>query len=304
VKASNDHGHIPEIRVIEMTASTKPTVVSTVADLRHWVRAARAAGKSIGLVPTMGALHEGHLSLARASQAECDLTVVTIFVNPTQFGPQEDFGKYPRTLEADLESLRTTGADLVFVPTNAEMYPADFSTYVEPPRSALRWEGECRPGHFRGVATIVLKLFNAAQADIAFFGQKDYQQVAVIRQMVRDLDVPVEIRVCPTVREPDGLAMSSRNRYLSLDERRQAVALSRGLKMAEQLASQGQRDASALIASVRQTLHDAGITRIDYVAVVDSDSLEPVAELNGPAVVLIAAFVGGTRLIDNWRIGE
>jgi pantoate--beta-alanine ligase len=278
--------------------------VSTVADLRHWVRAARAAGKSIGLVPTMGALHEGHLSLARASQAECDLTVVTIFVNPTQFGPQEDFGKYPRTLEADLESLRTTGADLVFVPTNAEMYPADFSTYVEPPRSALRWEGECRPGHFRGVATIVLKLFNAAQADIAFFGQKDYQQVAVIRQMVRDLDVPVEIRVCPTVREPDGLAMSSRNRYLSLDERRQAVALSRGLKMAEQLASQGQRDASALIASVRQTLHDAGITRIDYVAVVDSDSLEPVAELNGPAVVLIAAFVGGTRLIDNWRIGE
>lgn len=250
----------------------------------------------------MGALHEGHLSLARASRAECGFTVASIFVNPTQFAPHEDFDKYPRTLEADLQALASCHTDLVFAPQRDDVYPAGCSTAVEPPRVAQRWEGECRPGHFRGVATVVLKLFNLVQADVAFFGQKDYQQASVIRQMVRDLNVPLEIRVCPTVREPDGLAMSSRNRYLSVDQRSQAVAISRSLRLAAQLAADGQRQTAALVDTVRGVLAEAQIDRIDYVAVVDPDTLEPVVALSGPSVMLIAAHVGGTRLIDNWKI--
>jgi len=250
----------------------------------------------------MGALHEGHLSLVRAAQAACGLTVVTVFVNPTQFGPQEDFDKYPRTLASDVDALAACRADLVFAPSREEMYPAGCSTCVEPPAVARRWEGECRPGHFRGVATVVLKLFNLAQADVAFFGQKDYQQAAVIRQMAQDLNVPVEIRVCPTVREPDGLTMSSRNRYLSADERRQALAISRSLRWADQLAAGGERRAAKLAEAMQGVLAEAQIRQIDYVAVVDPDTLEPVSELAGPAIALIAAKVGTTRLIDNWRI--
>jgi len=250
----------------------------------------------------MGALHEGHLSLVRAAQAECGFTVVTIFVNPTQFAPHEDFDKYPRTLAADLDALVSCRADLVFAPSRDEMYPAGCATFVEPPPVAQRWEGECRPGHFRGVATVVLKLFNLAQADVAFFGHKDYQQAAVIRRMVQDLNVPIEIRVCPTVRELDGLAMSSRNRYLNADERRQALAISRSLHLADRLAATGERQAAKLVEAMRGALAEAQIGRIDYVAVVDSESLEPVSELAGPAIALIAANVGTTRLIDNWRI--
>lgn len=279
-----------------------PRVVATAAELRAAVRAARAGGATIGLVPTMGALHEGHLSLARASQAECGFTVATIFVNPTQFGPHEDFDKYPRTFEADLNALASCHVDLVFAPARDEMYPGGCSTLVEPPLVARRWEGECRPGHFRGVTTIVLKLFNLVQADVAFFGHKDYQQATVIRRMVQDLDVPLAIRVCPTIREPDGLAMSSRNRYLSPSERAQAAALSRGLRLAAQRAADGERQTATLVAAIHQVLAEAGIDRIDYVGVVDPDTLEPVPELTCPAVVLIAARVGATRLIDNWRI--
>lgn len=280
----------------------RPKLVHTAHELRASVRAARAAGRSIGLVPTMGALHEGHLSLVRAAQAECGFTVVTIFVNPTQFAPHEDFDKYPRTLAADLDALVSCRADLVFAPSRDEMYPAGCATFVEPPPVAQRWEGECRPGHFRGVATVVLKLFNLAQADVAFFGHKDYQQAAVIRRMVQDLNVPIEIRVCPTVRELDGLAMSSRNRYLNADERRQALAISRSLHLADRLAATGERQAAKLVEAMRGALAEAQIGRIDYVAVVDSESLEPVSELAGPAIALIAARVGTTRLIDNWRI--
>lgn len=279
-----------------------PSVVTTVAELRAAVRAARAAGRSIGLVPTMGALHEGHLSLARAARAECGFTVASIFVNPTQFGPHEDFDKYPRTLAADLQALAACQTDLVFAPEPREVYPAGCSTAVEPPQVAGRWEGECRPGHFRGVATVVLKLFNLVQPDVAFFGQKDYQQVCVIRQMVRDLNVPIEIRVCPTVREADGLAMSSRNRYLSAEQRGQAVAISRGLRQAAQLAAGGQRSAAALVDAVGGVLAEARIDRLDYLAVVHPDTLEPLTDLAGPAVILVAAHVGGTRLIDNWKL--
>ncbi len=278
-------------------------LVTSHARLRDAVKAARSAGKSIGLVPTMGALHEGHLSLVRASLAECDYTAVSIFVNPTQFGPQEDFLEYPRTLDADLEALGQCGVNLVFAPSNAKMYPADFSTYVEPPRVAQSLEGQCRPGHFRGVTTIVLKLFNLAQADIAYFGQKDYQQSLVIGRMARDLDVPTEIRICPTVREADGLAMSSRNRYLTDDERRQSLALWRGLKLAMELFGQGERDGDVVGEKMRELLENAGITRIDYVALADPETLEPVRDLQASTMALIAACVGETRLIDNCRIG-
>ena len=284
------------------SALPTPKLVTTAPELRAAVRAARSAGWAIGLVPTMGALHEGHLSLVQASRSECGFTVATIFVNPTQFAPHEDFDKYPRTLDADLESLASCHADLVFAPRREDMYPAGCSTLVEPPHVAQRWEGECRPGHFRGVATVVLKLFNLAQADVAFFGHKDYQQSAVIRRMVQDLNVPTEIRVCPTVREPDGLAMSSRNRYLSAGERQQAVAISRALRLAEQMAAGGERQAAKLVEAIDRVLAEAQIRCIDYVAVVDPDTLEPVPELTRPVVVLIAARVGGTRLIDNWRI--
>lgn len=278
-------------------------LVTSHARIRDAVKAARSAGKSIGLVPTMGALHEGHLSLVRASLAECDYTIVTIFVNPTQFGPQEDFLEYPRTLEADLDALRLCGVDLVFTPSNADMYPDDFSTYVEPPQVAEPLEGQCRPGHFRGVTTIVLKLFNLALADIAYFGQKDYQQSMVIRQMVRDLDVPTEIRVCPIVREADGLAMSSRNRYLTDDERQQSLLLWRSLKLATELFAEGERNGDVVGERMRKLLEDGGITRIDYVALADPDTLEPVRDLQDSTMALIAAHVGDTRLIDNCRIG-
>jgi pantoate--beta-alanine ligase len=285
------------------TDTSKFLLVTTHARLRTAVKGARAAGKSIGLVPTMGALHEGHLSLVQASLADCDYTVVTIFVNPTQFGPQEDFLEYPRTLEADLDALTQCGADLVFAPSNAEMYPADFSTYVEPPRVAEPLEGQCRPGHFRGVTTIVLKLFNLVQADIAYFGQKDYQQCLVIRQMARDLEVPTEIRMCPIVRESDGLAMSSRNRYLTENERRQSLALWHSLELAKRRFARGERDGDVVGQEMRKLLADAGIKRIDYVALADPETLEPVRDLEASTMALIAAHVGDTRLIDNCRIG-
>ncbi len=267
--------------------------------MRAVVRELQRAGKSVGLVPTMGALHEGHLSLIRQANSACDVAVATIFVNPTQFAPHEDFSKYPRTLEADLQALATAHCDMVFVPSREEMYPADASTFIEPPQVAQPLEGVFRPGHFRGVATVVLKLFNIISADRAYFGQKDFQQALVIQQMVADLNVPVQVVVCPIIREPDGLAMSSRNRYLSTGERQQGLALSRALNTIREKVRLGERDATLLKGQMQETLEAAGIERVDYATIADPQTLAEVTRLEGPAVALIAAFVGATRLIDN-----
>ena len=276
-----------------------PSLLTTCEDAFRAVTEARAAGKRVGLVPTMGALHDGHLSLVRAANDECDFTVATIFVNPAQFGPREDFQKYPRPFDADLALLAANDVDLVFAPTQDEMYPADFSTYVKPPRVALPLEGQCRPGHFRGVATVVLKLFQVIPADAAYFGQKDFQQALVIRRMAADLNLPTRIRVCPIVREPDGLAMSSRNRYLASSERQQALALSRALKSAAKLVADGECGAAVIKENMRKLLVDGGIERIDYVALADPETLVEVSEIKSRTVALIAAYVGSTRLIDN-----
>ncbi|HZL91253.1 MAG TPA: pantoate--beta-alanine ligase [Pirellulaceae bacterium] len=273
--------------------------ITTAAAIHAEISAQRAAGRSIGLVPTMGALHEGHLSLVRRARAECDAVVATIFVNPTQFGPSEDFSRYPRTLEKDLELLAELGCDLVFAPAQDEIYPPGFSTYVEPPAVAALLEGKHRPGHFRGVGTVVLKLFNLISADVAYFGQKDYQQSLVIQHMVRDLNLPIQITICPILRESDGLALSSRNRYLSPTERQQALALSRSLRQAEELVRSGLREARAIAAALRNELAAAGIQRIDYATVADAQTLAELNTLDRPAVALVACHVGTTRLIDN-----
>ncbi len=234
---------------------------------------------------------------------QCDVTVVTIFVNPTQFGPREDFDRYPRTLPADLAALTNASADFVFAPAAEQMYPQEFSTYVAPPAVGDLWEGRCRPDHFRGVTTIVMKLFQIVPADIAFFGQKDYQQCLVIRHMARDLNVPIKIEVCPTVREFDGLAMSSRNRYLDAEQRRQALALSRSLERATAMVRQGETDPAMIHAEMLRVLADAGITQVDYVALADRETLRDVSRVTSDTVALVAAYVGTTRLIDNRRIG-
>ena len=268
-------------------------------DMQRQIRELSRQGQRIGLVPTMGALHAGHLSLVRAARARADVVVATIFVNPTQFGPSEDFGKYPRTLESDLRALADCGCDWVFVPQQGDMYPEGFSTYIDPPAVARPLEGICRPGHFRGVATIVLKLFEIVPPDVAVFGQKDYQQALVIRRMATDLNLPVEVVTCPTVREPDGLALSSRNRYLSPAEREQALALSRALNEAQRTAAAGELSVRKIEAAMRNILTAAGIEKIDYAAVADAQTLEELSEISGPAVALIACHVGTTRLIDN-----
>lgn len=277
-------------------------VCRTVADTRQRLLAEQRAGRRVGFIPTMGALHEGHLSLVEVARKVTDFVVVSIFVNPTQFGPSEDLDRYPRTWDADLEGLTRAGSHMVFAPTVDVMYPAHWSTLVEPPRVATSLEGECRPGHFRGVATVVLKLFQIVPADEAFFGEKDFQQCLVIRDMVRDLNVPVQIQFCPTIREPDGLAMSSRNRYLDSEQRQRAISLSRGLQHARQRVTSGFRDARLLEAEVAEILHQAPVDKIEYVAVRDPETLEPIAEVDRPAVLLIAARVGNTRLIDNCRL--
>ena len=282
-----------------MTRMSKPQVISNPAEILRITRQQQRDGRSVGLVPTMGALHEGHLSLVRQSKKECDRAVVTIFVNPTQFGEGEDFDQYPRTLHADVEQLAREGVDYVFAPAADAVYRSEHSTFVEPPAAALPLEGQCRPGHFRGVATIVLKLFQMIPADIAFFGQKDYQQSLVIRRMARDLNVPIDIRVCATVREPDGLAMSSRNAYLSHGERTQALAISRALQTARQLRDAGETLASAILPAMRTILDEAGIDRIDYIALADPETLQDRTRLDQPTIALIAAHVGQTRLIDN-----
>jgi pantoate--beta-alanine ligase len=267
--------------------------------VRQAVLKARQAGKSVGLVPTMGALHEGHLSLLEAAQTECDLTVASVFVNPTQFAPQEDYRAYPRDLDHDLALLGRCGCDIVFAPPEDTMYSANHATFVDVGPAGQVLEGAYRPTHFRGVATIVLKLLQLAPADRVYFGRKDYQQTIVVRQMVADLNVPVAVRVCPTVREPDGLALSSRNTYLSADERRRAVALSRALRLAERLASEGVRDVETIRQRMLYEIGEAGGIDVQYIAFVADGTLTPVERIAGPTTVAVAAIVGKTRLIDN-----
>ena len=274
-------------------------VVKTVAELRAKVAELRRAGRSIGLVPTMGALHAGHTSLVDASRQRCGATIVTIFVNPLQFGPSEDFARYPRTLSADLEKLAAAGADLVFAPEPGEVYAANHATYVNVEGISQVLEGRSRPIHFRGVATVVLKLFNMVTPDVAFFGQKDYQQTLVIRRMTADLDLPIEIVVRATVREPDGLAMSSRNAYLSADERRRALALSQALERGAQVVAGGERDVAAVERAMRGVIDRAGGVEIDYLLLADRETLAPAQDPRGAVMALVAARVGATRLIDN-----
>ncbi len=259
----------------------------------------RSRGGRLGLVPTMGALHEGHLSLIRAAKAKSDVVVASIFVNPTQFGRNEDFSRYPRDLEKDLALLERDGVDLVFVPSVEEMYPQQGVTWVTVEGLSDRLCGKSRPGHFRGVATVVAKLFNIVEPDIAFFGQKDAAQVAIIRRMVRDLNMPVAIEACPIVRERDGLALSSRNAYLSPEQRQDALVLFRSLWRVRELFADGERNPAILMKAAKNVLSGSTGVRLDYFEIVDPDELTPLATIDGPALVAVAAFVGNTRLIDN-----
>ena len=262
----------------------------------------RRDARRIGLVPTMGALHAGHLSLLQRAKKECDVAVATIFVNPMQFGQNEDLTKYPRTLESDLGSLCEQECDFVFVPPSDRVYNSGHTTFVEPPSIARRWEGEFRPGHFRGVATILLKLFQLIPAHVAYFGRKDYQQMAVVRAMVDELNVPIRIEACETVREPDGLAMSSRNRYLSEVDRVRAVGLWRALCCAQSRLAANEITSASLEAAMRDELTKARVDSIDYVAIVHPVTMEPVDVVDESAVAIIAARVGSTCLIDNMTL--
>jgi pantoate--beta-alanine ligase len=283
-----------------VTASRLPfEIIRDPAAMRARAEDLRRDGRVIAVVPTMGYLHDGHLSLLRTARARADVVILTIFVNPTQFGPNEDLSRYPRDEEGDLAKARPTGLDLAFCPDAAAMYPAGAQTFVEVRELAGPLCGEKRPGHFTGVATIVTKLFHLTKPHLAFFGEKDYQQLAVIRRMTRDLDFGIEIVGMPIVREPDGLAMSSRNVYLSPDERRQALALIRGLDAARAAVEAGERSAAAIVAACRAPIEAAADARIDYVELRDADELTPVGELTRPAVLALAVFVGKTRLLDN-----
>ena len=267
--------------------------------MRSACRAPHEDGQRLGFVPTMGALHEGHLSLVRAAKARCDAVAVSIFVNPTQFGPKEDLSRYPRPFERDCELLEKEGVDLLFAPSAEEMYPAGAVTYVTVEGLSEKLCGKSRPGHFRGVTTVVAKLFHIIEPDAAFFGQKDAAQATIIRRMVRDLNLPVEIVVCPIVREPDGLAMSSRNAYLDAQQRKSALVLSRSLKEVQNLFDRGERKASRLIEAGKQIFAQEPAARLDYFEIVEPDTLDAISEVHGAALVAVAAFVGTTRLIDN-----
>ena len=279
------------------------TPIRTLESLHELTDGFRKANKTIGLVPTMGALHEGHLSLVRQSLEETAETIVTIFVNPSQFAAGEDLDQYPRVLDADLEKLAAVGVNHVFVPDGTLMYPSGFSTSIVPPKVAAVLEGEFRPTHFSGVATVVLKLFNMSCANVAFFGQKDYQQACVIRAMVEDLNAPIEVRVCPIIRESDGLALSSRNRYLDAEQRETALVLHKTLQHVRDLITSGQNDGFEIVTEMRQMLIDGGVDSIDYAVVADPVTLETADFIDGKVVALIAAYVGKTRLIDNLVIG-
>ena len=276
----------------------------TVSELKNWSRTQRAAGRRIGLVPTMGYLHEGHLALVDEARRRADAVIMSIFVNPLQFGPAEDLARYPRDLPRDRGLASGRGVDALFVPATATMYPQGSEIRITPGSSADRWEGASRPGHFIGVLTVVAKLFHLVEPDLAFFGRKDVQQLTLVRQLVRDLDWPVEIVDVATVREPDGLALSSRNTYLSPADRARAVVLSRALQAAHLAWRQGESRTAAIEACVRRELANEPEVVVEYVSVVEPDTLAPVATVDPGTVVAIAARVGGTRLIDNIEISR
>ena len=274
-------------------------VIQSPVEMQRVAEDYRLKGKSIGLVPTMGALHEGHLSLIRRCRTEHDLTIMSLFVNPTQFNSQADLERYPRDLDADARMARAEGVDIIFAPTPEGIYPTGCATYVNVERLIDRWEGAFRPGHFRGVATVCTKLFTICRPHKAYFGQKDYQQSLVVRRLAADLNLGLEIVVLPTVREPDGLALSSRNVLLSPEERRQARVLFRALSQAQAAVRAGERDAARLQAAIEQEIRSAPLAVLDYVGVCDPDTLEPLEQITGKAVAVVAARFGTTRLIDN-----
>ena len=278
--------------------------LATASDIRGWVRAHRREGRRIALVPTMGYLHEGHLTLVDEARRRADAVVMTIFVNPLQFGPGEDLARYPRDLSRDRRLAEDRGVDALFVPNEAVMYPASPEIRIVPGPTGARWEGAARPGHFAGVLTVVAKLFHLTEPDIACFGRKDVQQAVLIRQMVRELDWPVELVVVPTVREADGLALSSRNAYLDPEQRRQAAALSGALREAHLAWQGGERTAAGIEARMRRFFAGFPLVQVEYVAVAEPDTLAPVTEVRGSTVVAVAARVGATRLIDNIVLAE
>jgi pantoate--beta-alanine ligase len=276
--------------------------IRTIAWMKESARQARAESRIIGFVPTMGALHAGHTALAQRAKQQCAPVVASIFVNPKQFGPNEDFTKYPRTLEADSEKFSAAGVDALFLPAAAEIYPSGFRTYVTVEGLSDRLEGRSRPGHFRGVATVVLKLLEIVQPHFAYFGRKDAQQVRIISQMTHDLNLDTEIVVCPIVREPDGLALSSRNAYLNTEERRAATVLHRALEAARTELTAGARDSLHLQSVIRRVLQAEPLAAVDYAEIVDADAFEPVIRIARPCYALLAVFIGKTRLIDNLYI--
>jgi pantoate--beta-alanine ligase len=285
-------------------AQSSMEIIRTVGWMKQVASEARSRGRVLGFVPTMGALHEGHLSLIREAQKRCSPVVVSIFINPKQFGPSEDFQKYPRQMEKDRAILEEAGIDYLFAPSIEEMYPKGFRTAVVVEGLSDRLEGRSRPGHFRGVATVVVKLFDIVQPRLSFFGRKDAQQVRILQQMNRDLDLDTEIVVCPIAREADGLAISSRNVYLNANERRSARALYQSLEAARKEIARGERNAARLLALIEGVIRGAADVRLDYAEIVDRETLEPVTSLRKNYYVLLAAFVGGTRLIDNALIEE
>jgi pantoate--beta-alanine ligase len=278
-------------------------ILRTVADLRRWSRTEHAAGRTVGLVPTMGALHAGHASLIQTAAKGCDRVAVSIFVNPTQFGPNEDYDRYPRSFEADCQLAEASGAQVVFAPAVEEIYPASAATFVEVEGLSNRLDGQSRPGHFRGVSTVVTKLLIAAEPDRGYFGQKDAAQVAVLRRMVLDLRLATELIVCPIVREADGLALSSRNAYLSAEERKAALVLSRTIHAIEALFAAGEHNSATLLTKATQLLAAESATRLDYITLVDWATLKPVPKAQPGNLFAVAASFGATRLIDNTILG-
>jgi pantoate--beta-alanine ligase len=279
-------------------------IISSAAKMTAFSKSFRRQGKRVGFVPTMGALHEGHLSLVRAARAQADAVVVSIFVNPTQFGPNEDFDKYPRSFEQDKAMLERERTDCIFSPGVGEMYPPGATTWVTVEGISDKLDGRSRPGHFRGVTTVVSKLFNIVQPDLAFFGQKDAAQVAIIRKMVRDLNFDVNIIVCPIIRESDGLAMSSRNAYLNPQQRKQATVLSRSLRHVQRMIQDGEAGSEKLISAGKQVMLEEKDVKLDYFEIVDPETLDPVANVSRCALVAVAAYVGNTRLIDNIVVSD
>ncbi|MGB2900554.1 MAG: pantoate--beta-alanine ligase [Candidatus Acidiferrum sp.] len=274
-------------------------IIRTIAWMKEQARQARAENRIVGLVPTMGALHRGHLALIERARRECSTVVASIFVNPKQFGPAEDFSKYPRTFDSDRDMLEQAGVDFLFAPEASEIYTQGFSSYIQVDGLSERLEGRSRPGHFRGVATVVMKLLQIVQPNFAYFGRKDAQQSRIIAQMVRDLNLDSEIVVCPIVREPDGLAMSSRNAYLNAEERKAATVLHRALDAAKNELAAGVRDALQLQTTLRRKLDCGRLATVDYAEIVDSESFEPVVRVSKPSYIVLAVFIGKTRLIDN-----